>query len=243
MSHNDFKRFGGLVACLFATVIQDPLQAGEPPGREAVDVLATQGAAEYRDASGDWHALGKGTTLGQGSAIRTGPSSTIDFLIKANGTALRLPENSELHFEKLSAQHLGEMLITDTQLRLSKGTIVGSQRKLPRPSRFEIFTPEGKVSITGTEYVVRADGAVSVLSGVVSVIYNEPGRGGSIKLTVYPGQTFDPVTGMIVETTPEYLEDLIADVDTVRRNAEVYKLDNATLVVKPEKFVSPTTGQ
>jgi len=37
------------------------------------------------------------------------------------------------------------------------------------------------------------------------------------------------------------LQNIIADVNTVRQNAEVYKAGGATIVVKPEDGLSPTT--
>jgi hypothetical protein len=119
---------------------------------------------------------------------------------------------------------------------------MGSQRKLAVPSRFEIVTPRSMATIVGTEYVVNADGAVTVLEGAVTVNYNLPGNQGSIKVTIPQGSTFDPVSGTVVPTDPIYLQNIIADVNTVRQNAQTFKAGHATIVIKPEKFVSPTKG-
>ena len=208
----------------------------------SVLVLSTRGQAEYRYLGQQWMPLQSGTTLDAGASIRTSEGGSVNFVLKASGTALRLPETSELNFELLKAREVGPELVTDTRLRLISGTVIGSQKKLSRPSLFEIYTPEGKATITGTEYVVRDDGAVSVLSGSVSMHYNLPGNGGSVKVNVLPGQSFNPATGEVVSTTPDYLKDLIAEVDTVKHNAEVYKAGGATVVVKPDQFVSPTKG-
>jgi hypothetical protein len=87
---------------------------------------------------------------------------------------------------------------------------------------------------------VRADGAVSVVSGAVTVNYNKPGAGGSVQVTVQAGQSFDPTTGTVVTTTPAYLQNIIAHINTTANNAETFKVTGkATLVVKPEKPVSP----
>ena len=61
-----------------------------------------------------------------------------------------------------------------------------------------------------------------------------------MKVTVTAGFSFDPATGQVVPTTPAYLQNIIAHINTTKKNAEVFKLSNgATLVVKPEEVVSP----
>jgi hypothetical protein len=100
-------------------------------------------------------------------------------------------------------------------------------------------TEKGEAIIQGTEYIVRADGAVTVLSGAVSVRYNRPGNGGSVQVVVQPGQSFNPVTGTVVPTTQAFLQDSIAHIDTVRQNAETFRAGGATIVIKPEDFISP----
>ena len=49
-------------------------------------------------------------------------------------------------------------------------------------------------------------------------------------------------TGTVVPTDPKYLQNIIADVNTVKQNAQVFKAGEATIVVKPEPFVSPVKG-
>jgi len=157
-------------------------------------------------------------------------------------TTLRLISNSIVKVERLERHSSEVETLTETRLILTQGSLVGSQRKLPRASSFAIVTSQGEAVIRGTEYVVRSDGAVTVLSGAVSVRYNRPGGGGSVLVMVQQGQSFDPVTGTVVPTTADYLQNLIAHINTVRNNAETFRLDNGgTVVVRPEPFVSPTT--
>jgi len=73
-----------------------------------------------------------------------------------------------------------------------------------KPSHFQITTPMGVAYIVGTEYLVRSDGAVTVLNGSVSVTYNLPGNKGSIQVQVPAGYSFNPATGTVVPTTPAY---------------------------------------
>jgi hypothetical protein len=200
------------------------------------------GTVSYRVDGQQWMPLKAGVVLGRGTAIRTEAASTADLILQYNGTVLRMIPDTVLSLEKLDRELTGADVITETSLRLKSGGIVGSQRKLAKPSKLDINIPSGTATIVGTEYLVRADGAVTVLSGTVSVTYNLPGSGGSVKVSVPSGFSFNPATGQVVPTTPDYLVNITDDIDTVRKNARVFKAQGATVVVKPEGKVSPTTG-
>jgi len=203
-------------------------------------VQSVVGDVNYALNNQAWQPLAKGTLLPRGSAICAGKDGAVDLVLEYNGTALRLLPNSTLHVAELVKQQAGPDVITETSLKLSSGSLVGSQRKLRRPSRFDIQIPNGTATVRGTEYVVNAGGAVTVLSGEVTVNYKMPG-GRSVRATVTAGFTFDPATGEVVPTTPEYLQNVIADVDTVRNNAQVFKLADGRVVVQPtDNRMSPT---
>ncbi len=203
-------------------------------------IQEVNGTASY-SVGGTWQPLAKAMRLAQGAVIKTDADSTVDLLLPASATALRLTPSSTLRLDKLNKEAAGEMTISETSMTLLDGGIAGTQRKLASPSRFQINLPGGGVAhIVGTEYYVRADGAVSVVSGAVSLNYNLPGKGGSVKVTVSAGFSFDPATGKVVPTTPAYLQNIIAHINTTKHNAEVFKVSGgATLVVKPEEVVSP----
>jgi len=197
------------------------------------------GPASY-SVGGTWQTLKKNMKLSQGTIIKTGADSTVDLMLPSSMTALRLTPNSSLRLDKLNMEAGYGAPITDTAVTLLTGAIAGTQRKLAAPSRFKINVAGEVATIVGTEYFVRADGAVSVTSGTVTLNYNLPGNGGSIKVTVSAGFSFDPTTGQVVPTTPDYLNDIIAHITTTSHNAEVFKIDRgATLVVKPGGHVSP----
>src|SRR6266566_401439 len=223
-----------LTAALFSTANAAP-QSGQ------VLVQAVKGGATY-STGGSWEPLQENITLTRGSTIKTGPDATVDLILQYNGTVLRLTPNSALSFDRLTQQAAGEEVITETSLNLLSGSIIGSQRKLATPSTFEIHLPGGVARIKGTEYLVRADGAVTCLSGSVSVTYNLPHNGGSVKVDVPAGFSFNPATGQVVPTSAAYLQNIIADVNTVRHNAQVFKAGGATVIVKPEEVVSPHKG-
>lgn len=218
------------------------LPAGSiPEGNVGVVVLSQQGRVECSKDGVNWIPAIQGNALVAGMRLRTALASSADLLLQYNGSVFRLAAESELRVEKLKRMDTGLGMVTETRLNVAHGALVGSQRKLHKPSILEIATPHGKAVIRGTEYVVNAQGAVSVLTGSVDVIYNLPGNQGSVRVTVPAGSTFDPATATVVPTQPEHLQNVIADVDAVRQNAEVYRVGAATIVVKPENEMSPYT--
>ena len=228
---------------LFVTafVIASTFVLRSSPDSADVVLKTISGDVDCSVGQGVWEPLRLDTKLGDGSIIRTRDASTVDFYLQESKTTLRLTPNSTLEIQSLRTWRAEDQDVTDTTLKLLEGGIVGSQRKIAKPSHFEIQTPRSVASIVGTEYVVRADGAVTVLSGSVSVNYNLPGNQGSVQVDVSAGQSFDPATGTVVPTTAEYLANSIADIDTVKMNAEVFKTGGATVVVKADQKVSPTT--
>jgi len=234
--------FPHIVAVSLFLALPPQLISGEVDKQSGeILVQAVEGDVSLIDQSGKRSPLTKDSHLGGGVTIETRAGGSADLLLQYNGTALRLAASSQLQLTKLAKLQAGGELVTETHVKLLSGSLVGSQRKLNGPSSFDIQFPGGIAKIKGTEYVVRADGAVTVLSGVVSVNYNLPG-GGSVRVTINAGQSFDPATGHVVPTTPAYLQNIIADVDTVRNNAEVFKTGGATVVVRPDQNMSPTKG-
>jgi hypothetical protein len=218
------------IASYLAVVAQAQVQSGQ------VLIQAVHGSATYSTGAKTLP-LKENLVLTRGAEIKTGNDTTVDIILQYNGTVLRLLGNSTLSFDKLNKENAGEEVITETSLNLKSGCILGSQRKLAVPSSFEVNTPRGIVTIKGTEYVVRSDGAVGVLSGSVQVIYNLPGNAGSVKVTVPAGSYFDPASGTVKTGS-------ITGVDftPVRNNAMVFKLGGATIVIKPTSTITPTKG-
>jgi hypothetical protein len=232
---------GRLLCWLLATLMAGfAFVAGAQVQPAQARVVNVRGHASYL-SGGQWRPLASGMALTNGSAIKTEAETTVDFLLYSSRTTLRLLPNSELHFEKLTKEPGGEVLITETTLNLTAGVLVGSQCKLRIPSQFKIKTAKAVAQIVGTEYAIRADGAVSCLSGSIDVRYNLPNAGGSVLVTVAAGFTFDPATGQVVPTTAAYLQNLIADITTVQENAQTFKAGGATIVVKPGN-ISPVKG-
>jgi hypothetical protein len=198
-----------------------------------VSVHEVNGSAKCLIA-GTWRTLEANMMLRTGDVIKTAADTTVDLLLLDSGTAIRVMPDSELHLERLEVMKGTDA--TSTRLRLVSGSMIGAQRKLGQASAFEVKTATTTARIVGTEYLVRADGAVTVLDGSVSLNYNLPGNGGSVKVEVAAGFSFNPATGQVVPTSPDFLKDIIAHVNTVKNNAQVFKVSGgATLVVKAEK--------
>ena len=207
----------------------------------SVTVIACDGAVSRSVDGSAWEGVQPGTELKEGTQLRTGQKAKADLLLQYNGSVFRLGQDSQVRVELLRKRDTGVDMVTETRLKVIRGEFIGSQRKLHKPSILEIATAAGRAFIRGTEYVVNAEGQVTVLSGSVEVNYNLPGNKGSIKVTVPAGYTFNPATGTVVPTDPVHLQDIIADVSSVRNNAEVFKAGGATIVVKPNEPMSVTT--
>jgi hypothetical protein len=233
----------GMIAGLYLSPASAEIQSGE------VLVKAVHGTATYSTDHATWRPLQADLILERGAVLKTGADATADLIMEDSGTALRMIPNTELEVAKLNTELAGEQLVTETTLNLKSGAIIGSQRKLSKPSRFDINIPGGVATIRGTEYLVRADGAVTCISGKVEVEYTAPGNGKCNQPTVESAQvpagySFNPATGSVVPTTPAYLKNIIADVNAVRDFARVFNVGRGTfVVVEPESKLSPTCGR
>jgi hypothetical protein len=230
----------GMVAFLYLSPASAEIQSGE------VLVKAVHGVATYSTDHVTWRPLQPDLILKRGAVLKTGADATADLVMEDSGTALRMTPDTELEVARLNTELAGEQLVTETTLNLKSGAIIGSQRKLSKPSRFDINIPGGVATIRGTEYLVRADGAVTCVSGEVEVKYTAPGKHNQTTFEsakVPAGYSFNPATGRVVPTTSAYLKNIIADVNAVRDFARVFKVGRGTFViVKPEPKLSPICG-
>lgn len=213
------------------------------PGSGTVTILKCTGEVSRSLDGKSWEKITAGTVVAEGTLLRTVAGSSADMMLQYNGSVFRLAQESELRVEELKRCETGVDTVTETRLKVVRGNLVGSQRKLHKPSILEIATVNGRAFIVGTEYVVNAAGAVTVISGSVEVNFNLPGNKGSVKVTINAGQSFDPATGTVVTTSASHLQNIIADVNAVQANAQVFKAGGATIVVKPSQAHSPTTPQ
>lgn len=209
------------------------------PSASGVMLKAIKGAVEFRAQPGPWQPLQSDSQLGEGCVIRTHENSALDFYLNDSKTTLRLTPGSELALETMKCWQAGDLTVTETEVKLLKGTVIGAQKKLLNPSHFEIATRSGVASITGTEYEISADGGVTVLNGTVAMSRNPPGGGRPVNLSVPAGQSFDPATGIVAPTPPQHLQVISTDTTAVSRNAEACLNTASPVADDTRKCVSP----
>jgi FecR-like protein len=207
----------GILAVACFPAMSSDFQSGE------LDIKSVQGTVMYSSDHSTWNDVKPGMTLGKGVELKTGPQSTADLEFDYSGTALRLRPNSLLELTKLDGMVIEESTIIDTRLNLKSGSLVGSQRKLAKPSTFTIMTPNGSATIKGTEYLVASDGAVACFRGEVAV--NSFHQGNSVSSKVPAGFSFNPASCQVVATASDKLSSFDRDIQAVRDDADKLKPD------------------
>jgi len=134
---------------------------------------------------------------GAGSSARATPVSA-GYQPKAEQNVVRIWENSALGIDKLTSMDTGAGEVTETQLDLKAGHIMGTVKKLPASSKYEVKIPNGVAGIRGSLYELWATGLLKVSVGL-GVLAWVGGDGNVNSKEVQGGNQFDPATG---ETTP-----------------------------------------
>jgi hypothetical protein len=237
---NPTVAFFTLCATLFATSVISASAQFQPA--QAL-VHAVHGSATC-SIDGNWQSLKENTTLTAGAIIKTAPDTTLDMILPDSRTVLRLMPDSVLRFDCLNKMAAGEVGVTKTKLSLLSGTLIGSQHKLVSPSEFEIKLPDGLAKIVGTEYSIVADGTVACLRGTVSVVYNPPGKGSPVSVSVPSGFSSNPATGKTAATSTAYLKNIAPDIQVVRNNDVAFNTGHITPVEHDSSCdeISPTRG-
>ncbi len=181
-------------------------------------IKSVQGTANYSMDHSSWTALKPGMVLGKDAELKTGPDSTADLEFEDSGTVLRLRPDSLLELTRLDEVVAEENVIIDASLNPEAGSILGSQRKLAKPSTFTITTPNDAATIRGTEYLVTSAGAVTCYRGEVAVTSSHPGNPKSAEVPA--GFSFNPATGQVAATGSANLANSSRDNQTVRENAD-----------------------
>ncbi|HWD94527.1 MAG TPA: FecR domain-containing protein [Verrucomicrobiae bacterium] len=135
-------------------------------------------------------------------------SDVAHFTPKADQDGIRIFDNTVLSVDKLTVTATGADTVTDTELDLKAGSILGTVKKLAPASKYEVKIPNGVAGIRGTIYFLSASGNVRVLTGSVVVAY--VGSGGNvITQVVNGGEQFDINTGLVTPIPTPILTDLI----------------------------------
>jgi hypothetical protein len=155
------------------------------------------------------------------------PSTVAHAQPKAEQDGVRVNENTVLVVDKLSRTETGADVVTDTELDLKAGSMLGTVKKLTPTSKYEVKIPNGVAGIRGTIFWLSASGILKVLDGSVVVAY--VGSGGNVITQIVNfGEQFDINTGMV---TPIDFETRL----TLTRMA----LEFIEVTIQPITFVAP----
>src|SRR3954469_25882861 len=115
--------------------------------------------------------LGDGSGVVASSASSSAAASPItpvknSYQPKAEQNVVRVWENSALGIDKLTSMDTGADSVTETQLDLKAGHIMGSVKKLSAASKYEVKIPNGVAGIRGSLYELWATGLMKVGVGL-----------------------------------------------------------------------------
>lgn len=199
--------------------------------KPGVTIQTASGAGNYVDL-----------VLNNASAVAPPSPSASDiahFQPKAEQDGIRIFENTILAVDKLSKTTTGADVVSDTEMDLKAGSILGTVKKLTPTSKYEVKIPNGVAGIRGTIYFLSASGVLRVLTGSVVVAY--VGSGGNvITQIVNAGEQFDTNTGLVTPIDVNIREMII-------RGAWDFNIVGIVPInfVAPDQrvyFVSPATG-
>ncbi|TGK38642.1 lipoprotein LipL45 [Leptospira gomenensis] len=110
-----------------------------------------------------------GASLKTGDKVTTKDKAKVDIQF-ADGSAIRISENSVIDFDGLSINSKGN---TDTRLALVSGKVFAKVNKASKEDQFSVVTPTAIAGVRGTSFIVdrsKSDKAVvKVLDGAVAV--------------------------------------------------------------------------
>jgi hypothetical protein len=207
--------FSWLIAGGVALAMVTSLAAQTTKERTA-KVVRIKGDARYSAGDSVWHKVKVGTKLKSGDLIQTAQDSYVDIILgevdyvpsrvavgdlityqpEVQQDTVRVWEDSVLVLDKLTTMNTGADEVTETQLDLRAGRIMGLVKKMPAASRYEIKLPNGVAGVRGTIYRISAAGIVQVLSGTVVISWTGS-DGKPMTQVINAGYQFDIRTGLL----------------------------------------------
>jgi hypothetical protein len=244
-----------LTACGVAMATIANATAATAKQRNA-EVVRIKGSARYSTGNNVWQPLKVGTILGAGSIVQTASDSVVDIVFGAKlapaphptsagypatgdhvsynpiqqRDVVRLQPDTVMAIDKVTSVQTGADIVTETQLDLRKGSLIGSVNKLSAASTFEIKIPNGVAGIRGTFFTISATGGISVWEGAVSIAVNTPD--GPKVVTVNPGFSFDVNTVKTSELPP----------GSKPEGRPHYFPDPQVYLGEPKSYISSTVG-
>ena len=127
-------------------------------------VRAVRGSAQY-SAGKKWRPLKKEQILKVGDKVRVDANSQVDIFLAKNGSVVRVTELTTLEIERLTVATDGTNSVTETQLSLPSGRIMGHIYRPVTNSFYRVRIPLGVVQLPGGEFDLTASGRLQLISG------------------------------------------------------------------------------
>ena len=174
-------------------------------------VTSVEGGAAFDNGSGA-ATLTKGTKIGPGTVVTTGEGGEVTFKLSNKAGTITVQSDTIVVVDRLSYEKTGAGTVTDTQLDLREGCVLGEVEKFSSAlSKFEIKVPTGVVGIDAgdetTSYHICTPDEIAILAGYGVYVYTRDGVVRSVRIG--GGNQFNPTTGGIIPIPPTILADLI----------------------------------
>lgn len=122
------------------------------------EISAVHGTVTMISPDGVVTALEPGMEVPVGAEIRTAAGSTVDIFLGRNAGVVRLAENTTLLVPTLKTSDTGSETVSQLQLELKNGTLMGFVNKLNEASTYEVKLPDGTVDVRrGTFQIVSGE--------------------------------------------------------------------------------------
>jgi hypothetical protein len=234
-----------LLACvvtLLALSFVTDLQAQQ---RQATaKVRAIKGSAQVSANGGGWTALKVNDVLKAGAMIRTGAESTVDLFL--NNSVVRVTPETTMGLDKLMVTDTGAESVTETQLNLRSGRILGNVKKLASTSQYQIKTPNGVAGIRGTDFDITVtplgNGQFKmVITSITGTIVGSGANSqGVIKTAIInTGETWTPEDDLPKILPPGDLTILQGIIEQLAHLEDSLTVETPTTIIR----VEPTTSE
>lgn len=204
-------------------------------------VTSVEGGVTFDNGSGA-ATLAEGTTIGPGTVITTGEGGEVTLMLSNKAGKVIVDSDTVLVFDRLSYEKTGAGTVTDTQLDLREGCVLGEVNKFSSAlSKFEVKVPTGVIGIDAgeetTSYLICTPQDIGILAGYGVYVYTRDGVVRSVRIG--GGNQFNPTTGGLVPIPPTVRDDLFENLDTPDGPTE----NPTQLVTRPFNFfISPPLG-
>jgi hypothetical protein len=138
-----------------------------------------------------------GASVPAGAVIKTGVRSAVDLFLGENVGTVRLTQNTIFHLDKLSVSETDSSKVTEIQLTLDNGTVVGSGSRAGYGTTYQIKVSNGVAAVGRGLYRIDARGYVVLLEGSL-IFAHVPvnGEPQAHELKAPPPVYFSPVEGI-----------------------------------------------